>query len=196
MAAVSGWFCVRRRLGVSAVGSHTQTARVRELRKPVVVILTDVVRTWISWDSSKPADGSRLSAERRPHVFASIPSVVAVLLRVNCSFQKKEVPLGGDMQVESDGVHIVAMRPGKAVASGLTAPVEFARYTAYGRELMEAMWPTDLERITFTTVGVRDGRVSREEGWSGGYGVGVVGRGRCVEVGVVEVCKILMTEVF
>ena len=72
-----GWF-----RPVFPEGSHIQTAMVMELRRPVVVIRTEVVRTCVNWVSSRPAAGSRLSADTRPHVLASMPSVVSALLRL------------------------------------------------------------------------------------------------------------------
>jgi hypothetical protein len=82
MVTVSTGFALGRCLGGAPEGSHTQTARVRELRTPGVVMRTEVVRIWVSWDSSRPAAGSRLSADSRPHVSDSIPSVVSALLRL------------------------------------------------------------------------------------------------------------------
>ena len=71
------------------------------------------------------------------------------------------------MPVESEGVHMVARRPGNTEELRAMAPDAWARYTAYGREFIDATWPMDLERIRSIPVAVRDGRFIMVDGWVG-----------------------------
>jgi hypothetical protein len=144
-------------LGVCVIGSQIQTARVRELRRPGVVMVFELVLVWVSWGSSMLDIGSRLSAVMMFHSEASMPSVVFAWLSVIFSPQKTVLPFGKIVFVESEGVHIVVIRLGKTLASGHAAPEVQARYMAYGRACIDAMGPIDRERIRLIERGLGRG---------------------------------------
>jgi hypothetical protein len=102
-----------------------------------------------------------------PHCVDSMPSAVLVWLRLNFSPQKRVLPLGGEIWVESDGVQIVDMRLGKTQVLCWAPPAEQARYSEKGRASMEAMWPIDLDRMRLIGLGLERARASKVDGCVG-----------------------------